>query len=147
MDINGIWKGQYIIHHFMFATGNETPVPFVMKIKTSGEGKFISLDRGLFEGVCQDDPVVSKVAFHAQIAGSFDRDGIYLTKQYPMLIVQNALGGVTTYDDRHPEIIFTGEFKDNQFSGNWYTHRTFRKINNKLCELMAMKGVWNMSKA
>lgn len=117
-----------------------------MKITAIGEEKFIELEKGLFEGVCQDDPVVSKVALHATIKGSFDRDGIYFIKQYPMLIVQNASGGVTTYDDLHPEIMFSGEFKNNHFSGTWYTNRTFRKINGRLCELMAMKGVWKMEK-
>lgn len=146
MDINGIWKGEYIVHHYMFETGKETPVPFIMKITTHGEGRFIELDKGLCEGICQDDPVVSKVALHATIKGSFDRNGIYLIKQFPMLIVQNSLGGVTTYDDRHPEIVFTGEFRDGHFSGAWYTHKTFRKINGRLSELMAMKGVWKMEK-
>jgi hypothetical protein len=147
LDINGIWKGEYTVHHYLFETGKETPVPFVMKITTIGEKKFIEVDKGLFEGVCQDDPVVSKVALHATIKGSFDRNGIYFIKQYPMLIVQNASGGVTTYDDLHPEIVFTGEFKDNHFSGAWYTNRTFRKINGRLCELIGMKGVWKMEKA
>ncbi|HEY0653049.1 MAG TPA: hypothetical protein VGD65_07970 [Chryseosolibacter sp.] len=146
MDINGVWTGEYIVHHFMFETGKETPVPFVMKITTVGEGKYISLERGLFEGVCQDDPVISKVALHAKITGSFDRNGIYIIKQFPMLIVQNPSGGVTTYDDLHPEIVFAGEFKDDQFAGTWYTNRTFRKINGHLRELMAMKGTWRMRK-
>ena len=131
----------------MFETGKEIPVPFVMKVTTVGEGKIISLDRGLFEGVCQDDPVISKVALHAKITGRFDFNGVYFTKQYPMLIVQNAAGGVTTYDDLHPEIVFTGEFKDDQFAGTWYTNRTFRRLHGQLRELMAMKGVWQMRKA
>jgi hypothetical protein len=147
MDINGVWKGQYVVHHYMFETGNEAPVPFVMRIKTLGEGRFLSLDRGLFEGISQDDPIISKVAFHATINGSFDRNGLYMVKQYPLLIVQNAGGGVKTYEDRHPEIFFTGEFKGDHFTGNWYTNRTFRKIENRLCELMGMKGVWTMHKA
>jgi hypothetical protein len=147
LDINGIWKGEYSVHHFMFETGKEIPVPFVLKINTTGENRFVPLDKGLFEGICQDDPVVSKVALHATIKGSFDRYGIYFVKQFPMLVVQNASGGVTTYDDLHPEIVFTGEFKDDHFSGAWYTNRTFRKINGTLRELMAMKGVWRMEKA
>lgn len=147
MDINGVWKGEYVVHRYKFETGKEIPVPFVMKIKTVSEGRFISLDSGLFEGICQDDPIISKVAFHASITGSFDRNQIYLIKKYPMLVVQNPDGGVTTYDDLHPEIAFTGEFNEDQFSGTWYTNRTFRKINNKLCELAAMKGVWWMRKA
>lgn len=146
LDINGIWKGEYIVHHFMFETGKETPVPFVMKITTVGEEKYVPLQRGLFEGICQDDPVISKVALHAKINGSFDRGGIYITKQFPMLVVQNSAGGVTTYDDLHPEIIFTGQFKSDHFTGTWYTNRTFRKINGRLRELMAMKGVWRMAK-
>ena len=80
MDINGIWKGEYVVHHYMFETGKETPVPFVMKITAIGEGRFIDLDRGLFQGLCQDDPVLSKVALHASINGSFDRSGIYFIK-------------------------------------------------------------------
>jgi hypothetical protein len=147
VDINGIWRGEYVVHHFMFETGKETPVPFVIKVQTVGEGRFISLDRGLFEGICQDDPVISKVALHAKIAGRFDFNGIYFTKQYPMLIVQNSSDGVTTYDDLHPEIVFTGEFQDDHFAGTWYTNRTFRKLNGQLRELMAMKGVWEMRKA
>jgi hypothetical protein len=146
MDINGIWKGEYTVHHFMFETGKEIPVPFVMKITTNGEGKYVPLQRGLFEGVCQDDPVISKVALHAKITGSFDQNGIYLTKQYPLLIVQNANGGVTTYEDLHPEIIFAGEFKDDRYTGKWFSNRTFRTINGQLRELMAMKGIWHMRK-
>jgi hypothetical protein len=146
LDINGIWKGEYSVHHFMFETGKEIPVPFVVKITTTGENKIIPLGKGLFEGVCQDDPLISKVALHATVKGSFDQYGIYFIKQFPMLIVQNSSGGVITYDDLHPEIIFTGEFKDDRYSGAWYTNRTFRKIDGKLCELMAMKGVWWMKK-
>ena len=45
MDINGVWEGEYIVQHHLFETGKEIPVPFVMKIKTVGEGKIIKLVR------------------------------------------------------------------------------------------------------
>jgi hypothetical protein len=146
LDINGIWKGEYVVHHYMFETGKEIPVPFILKLRTIGEAKYVELGKGLFEGICQDDPLISKVALHASVKGCFDRNGIYFIKQFPMLIVQNSTGGVTTYDDLHPEIIFQGEFQDAHFKGTWFTNRTFRKINGRLCELMAMKGIWHMEK-
>src|SRR5688500_18717012 len=71
MDIYGVWKGEYIVQHHRIETGKEIPVPFIMKIKSPGEDTRIPIGKGLFEGICQDDPVISKVAFHATITGSF----------------------------------------------------------------------------
>jgi hypothetical protein len=147
MDINGVWKGEYIVHRYLFPTGKEIPVPFVIKINSTGEGRFTPLDTGLLEGICQDDPVISKIAFHATITGSISREQIYFVKQYPMLIIQNAAGGVTTYDQLHPEIFYSGQWKDkDEFRGAWIMNRTFRKINGKLSELMEMRGAWWMRK-
>jgi hypothetical protein len=145
VDINGIWKGEYMTKQFMFETGSETPVPFVLKIKSTGEGRFISLDRGLFEGICQDDPVITKIEQHASIFGSLDLEGIYFVKQYPKLFVQMPTG-IQPYDSTHPEIYYVGQFKDDVFSGTWKMNSTFRKINGKLAQLKAMNGLWWMRK-
>lgn len=129
----------------MFETGHETPVPFVLKIKSTGEGRFIPLDRGLFEGICQDDPVITKIEHHATIFGSLDFEEVYFVKQYPNLFVRMATG-IQSYDTTHPEIYYRGKFKDDVFSGSWTMNGTFRKINGTLVELTAMNGLWWMKK-
>jgi hypothetical protein len=145
MDINGIWKGEYITKEFIIETGHETPVPFVLKIKSIGEGRFISLDRGLFEGVCQDDPLITKIQHHATVSGSLDREEIYFVKQYPRLVVRIGTG-IQEYDTTHPEIYYKGKFKEDVFSGTWSMNGTFRKLNGTLAELKAMNGLWWMRK-
>jgi hypothetical protein len=146
MDINGIWKGEYITHWFTFKTGREIAVPFVMKIQTLKEGQFIGEDKGLFEGICQDDPEVSKITFHANVSGSISMNNVFLIKQYPRLLIRNAADEIEIYDGLHPEIIYKGKFIKQEFSGTWHMNGTFRKINSKLAELMPMNGSWWMKK-
>jgi len=146
MDINGVWKGEYITLKHIIATNKEIPVPFVLKIKTTDDGKLISLDKGLFEGICQDDPEITKIPFHGTVYGSLNVNNIFFIKQYPKLMIRNDVGGIETVDDTHPEVYYKGEFKNNRFSGSWNMNRTFRKINGQLSELMPLHGVWWMEK-
>jgi hypothetical protein len=146
MNINGIWKGEYITQWFAFRTGKEVAVPFVMKIQAIGEDQFVGIDKGLFEGICQDDPDISKITFHATVSGSLSMNHLFFIKQYPKLLVRNTSGEIETHDGLHPEIIYKGEFGKDQFSGSWYMNRTFRKINGQLGELMPMNGSWWMRK-
>lgn len=147
MDINGIWKGEYFTQVFMFQTGKEVKVPFVMRLRTTDERKIITIDKGLFEGVCQDDPEVTKINLHATIRGSFNIYDLYFVKQYPKLLIRKGSGDIEAYDDLHPEIHYSGRFNDkNEFRGTWSMSRTFRTINGNLCELGAMSGAFWMKK-
>lgn len=147
MDLNGVWQGEYFTQVFMFETGREVRVPFVMKLKTTGEGKIITLQKGLFEGICQDDPEVTKINLHAAVSGSFNRNRLYFVKQYPKLLIRTSSGNIETYDDLHPEIFYTAELNDKyEFRGTWSMNRTFRKIEGDLCELREMRGAFWMKK-
>lgn len=101
----------------------------------------------LFKGICQDDPEISKINFHAHVAGSVSLHRVFLIKQYPKLIIRNASGQMETFEELvHPEIIYQGVFDRNEFSGSWNMNRTFRRINGKVGELMPMNGSWWMKR-
>lgn len=105
------------------------------------------MQKGLFEGVCQDDPEVTKINLHATIRGSFNRYDIYFVKQYPKLLIRTQSGDIQAYDDLHPEIHYTGQFNDKyEFRGTWSMSRSFRSIDGHLCELRSMKGPFWMTK-
>jgi hypothetical protein len=105
------------------------------------------LEKGLFEGVCQDDPEITKINLHATVRGSFNRHEVYFVKQYPKLLIRHGSGDIEVYDDLHPEIHYTGQFNDKyEFRGTWSMSRTFRSIDGNLCELGAMSGVFWMKK-
>lgn len=146
MDINGVWRGEYIIIKHMMSTGKEIPVPFFLKIKTTTESGLVGLHRGLFEGVCQDDPELTKITEHANIYGSLDLNSVFFIKQYPKLLIRTASGDVESFDDTHPEVQYRGEFKKDVFSGSWNMHRTFRTVKGQLSELFPMHGTWWMKK-
>ena len=148
LNIDGIWKGEYVTHWFPYSTGREVAVPFVMRIQAEKETrKNTHYDDFLFAGICQDDPEISKINFHASVSGAVSLHRVFLIKQYPKLIIRNSSDHIETYDELlHPEIIYKGVFDRNEFSGTWNMNRTFRKINGKVCELMPMNGAWWMKK-
>lgn len=147
MDINGVWKGEYIIQRLATSAGKEIPVPFVLKITPVGKDGLIVMQGGLFEGICQDDPTLTKINVHATIYGSRLLNSIYFVKQYPKLLVRTNTGEIESFDGTHPEIHYRGEYHNDLFSGSWNMYRTFRKINGTLSELHPMQGTWWMRKA
>jgi len=146
MSINGVWTGEYITHWFTFKTGREVAVPFVMKVQSINGSHESHTKKELFEGICQDDPEISKITTHAKIAGSLWNSQLFLIKQYPQLMIRTDNDEIEAYEGPHPEIIYKGEFKKDRFSGLWHMNRTFRTINGKLCELMPINGSWRMKK-
>jgi hypothetical protein len=147
MEINGIWKGEYIAQEdFGGGTVTRAPIPFVMRIKASGENGDSKVYDGLFEGICQDDPETTKMTPHATICGSVKLDTVYFVKQYVKLVTQDWSGKVTVYDELHSEIYYTGKYTNNCFYGTWSINRSFRKINNQLFEILPQEGTWWMIK-
>ena len=145
MHINGIWKGEYYTQPFLYETGKEVRVPFVLRVRSLDEAGVITIEDALFEGMCQDDPDITNLNYHATVVGSLRGGKLYFVKQYAKLLVRTS-NGLETHEGPHPEIYFNGNFDDGQFKGEWFSNRTFRKINGTLCELAALKGVWSMQK-
>jgi hypothetical protein len=146
MHINGIWKGEYYTRPYLFETGKEIRVPFLLRIRSINELGMITIDDTLFEGMCQDDPDITNVNYHATVTGALRGRELYFVKQYAKLLVRRPSSGLEAHEGLHPEIYFSGRFDYSGFKGEWHTNRTFRKIDGKLCELAALKGVWSMEK-
>jgi hypothetical protein len=139
-EIKGIWKGEYVYDDKFQPTIVKTSIPFVLRIKSIDES-------GVFEGICQDDPDSSRIILPANIYGVIKKKDIYFTKKYSKTLIGDRLGNVVTGDEPHPDIIYSGTLKDNeQFYGAWNIQRTFRKIDSKVTELIALSGIWWMKR-
>ena len=65
-DIKGIWKGEYVYDDRFQPAAIKTSFPFILRIKSVGPD-------GLFEGICQDDPVITQIDFHADVCFCLSR--------------------------------------------------------------------------
>jgi hypothetical protein len=139
-EIKGIWKGEYVYDDKFQPSIVKTSIPFILKIKSID-------DNGLFDGMCQDDPVASRINLSADIFGSIKDTELFFVKKYSKTLISDAFGNVITADGPHPDIIYKGTLKQNgQFFGTWNIEKTLTKINNKIIEVPALNGVWWMKR-
>ena len=140
IEIKGVWKGEYVYDEKFQPSVVKTSVPFILKIKSIDEN-------GLFEGMCQDDPMVSKINLSAELFGSIKDNELFFVKKYSKTLINDAFGNVTIADGPHPDIIYEGTLKENgQFFGRWSIGRTLTKIDNKVTEVPAVTGIWWMKR-
>jgi hypothetical protein len=139
-ELKGIWKGEYVYDDKFQPSIVKASIPFIIKIKSID-------DFGLFEGVCQDDPTISQIDFPAEIFGSLNGSEMMFTKKYLKTMFYDRSYSLVKVDQPHPEIHYEAKIADSQkIFGKWKTERTFRKIEGKIVEFVAMNGIWWMMK-
>ncbi len=135
-DVNGIWKGEYAYEDKFQPTILKTAIPFVLRIKST-------MDKGLFSGICQDDPESSKIDFPANIYGTARDYELFFVKKYPKTLILDNNGGLTFGDEPHPDIIYRARItSDQRLLGTWQIERTFRKVNGRVTEIPKLGGHW-----
>ena len=135
-DINGIWKGEYVYEDKFQPTILKTAIPFVLRIKSSR-------DFGLFTGICQDDPELSKIELPANIYGTVRDYEVFFVKKFPKTLILESSGELTIGDEPHPDIIYRAKITNEQvLSGTWQIERTFRKVNGRVTEIPKIGGHW-----
>src|SRR5687768_1021251 len=105
LDFKGIWKGEYVYEDKFQPAIVKTPIPFVLKIRMVD-------DNGLFEGMCQDDPTISKIDFPADIFGSLNDSGLIFCKRYPHILLDDTFGNLIKVNEPSPDIIFEAKIPD-----------------------------------
>jgi hypothetical protein len=139
-DIKGIWKGEYIYDDRFQPAAIKTSFPFILRIKSVGPD-------GLFEGICQDDPVITQIDFHADVFGKLEGKELIFTKMYPKAIFQDNFGNRTIIDQPHPDILYQGQVSNKRrILGTWKIEKTFRKDGNRVIEIGPITGVWWMER-
>lgn len=134
-DFTGIWKGEYVYDDRIYPVLVKASIPFILRIKPATEA-------GLFTGICQEDPEVSKIDFHAVILGAAHDYELYFVKKYAKTLI-NRNGSMLVGDEPHPEIIYRAKITDlNRIAGTWQMERTFRTIEGQLTELPKVAGDW-----
>jgi hypothetical protein len=139
-ELKGIWRGEYVYDDRFQPSVVKTSIPFILKI-TSIE------TNGLFQGMCQDDPTISKIDFPASIYGKFEGDQLIFNKSYPKTIFQDNFGKVGSDDQPQPDVIYHAKLSDKaKIFGSWRMERTFRKLGDRVMEFGPMDGVWWMER-
>jgi hypothetical protein len=135
-NIQGIWKGEYTYDRKYEHPLITQPVPFILRIKTVD-------DSGLFEGMCQDDPEIGLISLSAVIYGMVKPNGIFFTKKYSKTMTMDAGGNVIIGEESHPDIMYECSWSESdRFFGTWRAERTFRKVNEKVIEMLPIHGAW-----
>lgn len=140
IELKGVWKGEYVYDDKFQPSVIKSSISFILKIKSIDEN-------GLFEGMCQDDPVASKINLSAELLGSIKDNELFFIKKYSKTLIKDAFGKVTIVDRPHPDIVYRGTLKENgQFFGTWAIGRTFTKVNGNVTEVPALTGIWWMKR-
>jgi hypothetical protein len=140
VEIKGIWKGEYVYDDKLQPSIVKPSTSFILKIKSIDE-------KGLFEGMCQDDPVASDINLSAEIYGVIKNNELFFVKKYSKTIIRDVFGNVTIVDGPHPDIVYSGKLNHkDQFFGAWSVERTFRKLNNNILEFPPINGLWWMKR-
>jgi hypothetical protein len=139
--LEGIWKGEYVYDSRIQAVLIQTPVPFILRIKTVNA-------EGMFEGMCQDDPLISKIDLPANVYGKMRNGEIAFTKKYSKTLMQDNFGSIIKLDDPNPDLVYNAKVSNdhNKLFGSWKMERTFRKINDHIIEFGPYTGVWWMNR-
>lgn len=141
--ISGIWRGEYVHDHKYSDYRPTKAIPFILRIKQAG---LLGTKAG-FQGICQDDPLITGIASHSKVYGTIEAKSIFFVKLYPTTHAYDQHGNLMTGDDAHPEIVYEGSQSDsNIFHGLWKMDKTIRMVNGNLAILNAMTGHWWMKK-
>jgi hypothetical protein len=139
-ELKGIWKGEYVYDDKVDPVIVKTPVPFMLKVRVVDED-------GLFEGMCQDDPSISKMEFAAEIYGRLNGRDLIFSKRYPKTVFVDSFGSVVTLEQPQPDVIYQARISSpGKVFGTWKVEKTFRKINEKVMEIGPVTGVWWMER-
>jgi hypothetical protein len=139
-DIKQIWKGEYVYDDRFQPAAIKTSFPFILRIKSVGPD-------GLFEGMCQDDPAITQIDFHADIFGKLEGNELTFNKMYPKAILRDKLGQRTIIDQPHPDILYQGQIPNKRrILGTWKIERTFRKVGDNVIDIGSITGVWWMER-
>jgi len=139
-EIIGIWKGEYAYADECRPYVVATAIPFILRVKSVNQ-------QGVFEGMNQDDPVISKIRLPATIYGKCKDQELHFVKRFKKTLAYDGMGTLMTGDDEHPDVVYKGTLKENgQFFGTWHVAHTFRKINDAVLEFKTLHGIWWMKR-